>query len=175
MNAFAQTVEGWHDFYHVIGDVAAALMGLLFVSLSLNADVIIKKANTDLRVLATQTFTSFINVLMIAVIFLIPNQDPQGLGIPLLGIDCFGLYSTISRYLLVKHDLPRVWRTGGVARRFIMPTICFIVLLIIAISVSIGKTSGFYWLVPILILFLLDAIFNSWDLLLRLREPSTEE
>jgi hypothetical protein len=175
MNAFAQTVEGWHDFYHVIGDASAALMGLLFVSLSLNADVIIKKTNTDLRILATQTFTSFINVLMIAVIFLIPNQDPQGLGIPLLGIDCFGLYSTISRYLLVKRDQPRIWRTGGVTRRFIMPTICFVILLIISISVFFSRTSGFYWLVPILILLLLDAIFNSWDLLLRLREPVMEK
>jgi hypothetical protein len=35
MDAFAQAVAGWHDFYHVIGDAAAALMGLLFVSLLL--------------------------------------------------------------------------------------------------------------------------------------------
>jgi hypothetical protein len=36
MEAFTQAVEGWHDFYLMIGTAAATLVGLLFVSLSLN-------------------------------------------------------------------------------------------------------------------------------------------
>ncbi len=52
MGAFTQAVTGWHDYYQVIGDAAAALMGLLFVSLSLNAGVITRKTNADLRALA---------------------------------------------------------------------------------------------------------------------------
>jgi hypothetical protein len=87
MDAFLQIVDGWHDFYHVIGDASAALIGLLFVSLSLNADVIIKKSNRDLLILAGQTFMSYFCVLMYAIIFLIPNQGPRGLGLPMLGVN----------------------------------------------------------------------------------------
>jgi hypothetical protein len=60
MDAFKKTVEGRHDYYHVIGNAAAALMGLLFISLSLNVREIPRKANADLRVLAGQTFSSFL-------------------------------------------------------------------------------------------------------------------
>jgi len=60
MDTFAQAVAGWADYYHVIGDVAAALIGLLFVGLSLNVDLILMKSNADLRILATQTFASFL-------------------------------------------------------------------------------------------------------------------
>jgi hypothetical protein len=87
MDGFIRIIDGWHDFYHVIGDASAALIGLLFVSLSLNADVIIKKSNSDLLLLAGETFMSYFCVLMYAIIFLIPNQGPIGLGIPMLGIN----------------------------------------------------------------------------------------
>ena len=172
MNTFAQTVEGWHDFYIVIGTAAATLMGLLFFSLSLNADVIARKTNIDLRGLAAQTFTNFICVLMFAVFFLIPRQGPHGLGFPLLGIDVIGLYSTVRRFLDMRRNRPRTWGRGNLTRRFTIPTLCFVALLIIAVSVLLGQTAGLYWLVSVMILLIWDASLNAWDLLLRLREPA---
>jgi hypothetical protein len=59
-------------------------MGLLFVSLSLNADVIMHRDNSQLRGLAGQTFTNFMLVLMFAVVMLIPDQGRLGLGLPLI-------------------------------------------------------------------------------------------
>jgi hypothetical protein len=169
MEIFVQTVEGWHDFYITIGTAAATLMGLLFFSLSLNADVIAHKTNVDLRGLAAQTFTNFICVLMFAVLFLIPRQGPKGLGFPLLGIDGIGLYTTVHRFFEMRSSRSRVWGRGSLTRRFTIPTICFITLLIIAISVLAGQTSGLYWLVPVMILLIWNASLNAWDLLLRLR------
>jgi hypothetical protein len=170
MDAFAQTVEGWHDFYHVVGDAAAALMGLLFVSLSLNADLITRRKNADLRVLAAQTFQDFILVLMFAVVVLIPDQGPRGLGWPLLGIDTIGLYATLRRLIQTRRSRPRPWGRGGLARRFVIPTLCFVTVMVVAISILLGFTGGLYWLVPVVILLIWDASLNAWDLLLRLRE-----
>jgi hypothetical protein len=175
VDAFAQAVTGWHDFYHVIGDAAAALMGLLFVSLSLNADLITSRKNADLRGLAAQTFTNFILVLMFAAVVLIPNQGPHGLGFPLLGIDTIGLYLTVRRLLETRRNRPRAWGGGGLALRFAIPAACFVTVMIVAVSVLLGKTSGLYWLVPVMILLIWDASLNAWDLLLRLREPRTEK
>jgi hypothetical protein len=56
-------------------------------------------------------------------------------------------------------------------RRFAVPTLCFVTLLIIAVSVLLGRTGGLYWLVPVMILLIVAASSNAWDLLLRLREP----
>jgi hypothetical protein len=49
--------------------------------------------------------------------------------------------------------------------------LCFAALMIIAVSVLLGKTGGLYWLVPVMILLIWDASINAWGLLLRLREP----
>jgi hypothetical protein len=174
MDAFAQAVEGWHDFYLMIGTAAATLMGLLFVSLSLNADVVIHKSNADLRVLAAQTFSSFIGVLMFAVLFLIPRQGPTGLGLPLLGIDAAMLYVTTGRFLGMRRYRSRRWGRRLLVLRFAIPMLCFVALMIIAVSVLLGRTSGLYWLVPVMILLIFEASLNAWDLLLRLREPSKE-
>jgi hypothetical protein len=58
--------------------------------------------------------------------------------------------------------------------RFILPMICYVALLIIAISVLMGMTGGLYWLVPVMILLIVNASTNAWDLLLRLRYPTGE-
>lgn len=168
---FAQAVDSWHDFYLMVGTAAATLLGLLFVSLSLNADAITRNENADLRALATHTFGSFLSVLMFAVLFLIPDQGPLGLGLPLLGIAGYGLYSTVSNLLRTRGKAPRAWGRGGVARRFAVPLLCYGILIVIAASVLQRRTGGLYSLVPVMIFLILSASRNAWDLLLRLREP----
>jgi hypothetical protein len=174
MDAFAQAIEGWHDFYMMVGTAAATLIGLLFVSLSLNVDVITRPENADLRVLAAQTFMSFLNVTMLAVLFLIPNQVPLGLGLPLLGVSGYGLYETVSRFLKTRRARPRGWGRGGLPHRFVVPTVCFLALLVVAASVLLGETGSLYWLVPVMILLVVAASSNAWDLLMGLREPPAE-
>jgi len=174
MGTFSQIVEGWHDFYHVIGDASAALMGLLFVSLSLNVRAITRKANAELRLLAVQSFISYIAALMFAVIFMIPNQGPMGLGLPMLGIDLIVLYTTLLRLFEARHNRPHTWARGDFTIRFAVPVVCFIAVLIIAISVLMGKTAGLYWFVPVVIILFWVASINAWELLLRLGKPSKE-
>jgi hypothetical protein len=174
MQSFTLAVDSWHDFYLMVGTAAAKLVGLLFVSQSLNADVITRKENVDLRLLASQTFTSFLCVLMFAVIFLIPEQVPLGLGLPLLGIGGYGLCRTLSQFLETRHERARQWGRGLIARRFALPSLCFGTLIIIAVSALLGYTSGLYWLVPVMILLILSARRNAWDLMLQLRQPLLE-
>ena len=171
MQTFAEAVAAWHDFYLMVGTAAATLIGLLFVSLSLNAAEITRGHNADLRALAAHTFGNFISVLMFAVVFLIPDQVPRGLGLPLLGIGAYGLYSTLQHLLETRRTRSRIWRKGGVALRFAVPVLCFTALLIIAVWVLLGRTDVLYWLVSVMILLLVTASLNAWDLLLGLRQP----
>jgi hypothetical protein len=174
MDTFAQAVEGWHDFYIMVGTAAATLVGLLFVSLSLNADAITRPENADLRVLATQAFTGFLNLVIFAILFLIPDQGPRGLGLPLLGVSAYGLYETAARFLKTHPWRRRFWGKGSVGFRLVVPMLGFVTLLIVAVSVLLGQTGGLYWLVPVMILLVVSASGNAWDLLLRLREPPME-
>ncbi|HTP00205.1 MAG TPA: hypothetical protein VMJ64_02445 [Anaerolineales bacterium] len=170
MDPFTEAVESWHDFYLMTGTAAATLIGLLFVSLSLNVEVITRKENADLRVLATQSFGNFISALMFAVLFLIPSQVPLGLGLPLLGIGGYGLYNTLRRWLGTRRQEPHVWALrGSLAHRFHIPAACFLALIVVAVFVLLGRTGSLYWLVPVMILLLLGASINAWDLLMALR------
>jgi modulator of FtsH protease len=169
MQTFSQTVEAWHDFYRVMGGAAAALMGLLFVSLSLNAGLIMRREDARLRALAGQTFVNFMLVLMFAALVLIPHQGPLGLGLPLLAIDLAGLYVTGRRFLQMRRDPPRAGWRGPLLRRFVIPGICFITVLCVSISILLGATAGLYWLVPVSVLLIFQGLLNAWDLLLRLR------
>jgi hypothetical protein len=172
LETFAQAVESWHDFYLMVGTAAATLIGLLFVSLSLNNEVIARKANEDLRALARLTFGNFMSVLMFAVLFLIPSQVPLGLGLPLLGTGAYGLYNTGRHFMETRRKPSRPWGRGSLVLRFITPAVCFMALMGIAVWVLFGRTGGLYWLVPVMILLLLVASRNAWDLLMRLREPT---
>jgi hypothetical protein len=174
MDAMAQAIEGWHDFYLMIGTAAATLVGLLFVALSLNVDVIARQENADLQALAGQAFTSFIDLAIFAVLFLIPDQGRLGLGLPLIGVGGYGLYLTLGRFLKSRHMPQRRLGSGrSIAGRFIVPAVCFATLMIIAVSVLFGSTAGLYWLVPVMILLVVGASRNAWDLLMGLRQSLT--
>jgi hypothetical protein len=58
--------------------------------------------------------------------------------------------------------------------RFTVPVLCFLAITIIAVSVMLGKSGGLYWLVSVMITLISGASNNSRDLLVRLRETTTE-
>jgi len=79
-DAFAATVLGWHDFFLAAAGASAALLGLLFVGVSINLSVIGADERVDLRARAGQAFTNLVFVLLIGLIMLIPNPDPRFLA-----------------------------------------------------------------------------------------------
>ena len=172
MGTFAAAVGGWHDFYMVVGTAAATLVGLLFVSLSLNPHVIAAGEGSSLRVLATQTFANFLLVLMIAVVFLIPDQGPLGLGLPLLGIGGYGLYLTSRRLLRARRSAEHPWRRGGIARHVGAAAVCNGGLVAVAVLALLGSTASLYWLIPVILILIYEAVLNAWHLLLQLH-PDT--
>jgi modulator of FtsH protease len=75
--AFAATVLGWHDFFLAAAGASAALLGLLFVGVSINLAAIAADERVDLRARAGQAFTNLVFVLLIGLIMLIPNPDAK--------------------------------------------------------------------------------------------------
>src|SRR5919112_4259063 len=87
---FAALAE-WHDFFAAVAGVAATLVGLLFVALALNPAVMADDSPAGLRTWAGQTFQSFLMVLFVALVVLIPETGPVGLGLPLLILGVWGV------------------------------------------------------------------------------------
>ncbi len=173
MSTFAQTVTEWHDFYIMVGTAAATLVGLLFIGLTLNIDLIRRADFADIQTLAILTFNSFFYTVFFAVIFLIPQQDPLGLGLPLLAAGGFGLWSVLVQFYRTRGSHRALGRSS-VTNRFFLPTISLLAVVVIAISVLSGSTAGFNLLVPAMIVLLATGSRNAWDLLIGLRTPESD-
>ena len=70
----------WHDYFLMTGTAAVTLLGLLFVALSFNLDVVLHESKTYLLSLARQTFLGFVYVLFVSLVFLIPAMTIRMLG-----------------------------------------------------------------------------------------------
>ena len=68
-------MENWSSFFSVIGSASAALLGLLFVSISINAPATLGKGQDHSRRLAEQAFQNYLAVLMVSLLTLIPDMS----------------------------------------------------------------------------------------------------
>jgi hypothetical protein len=81
---FVAMLERWHDVFLLTGTAAVTLIGLLFVSLSFNLDVILHESRAHLIALARQSFFGFIYVMIVSVFCLEPVWRPRPLGVSLI-------------------------------------------------------------------------------------------
>jgi hypothetical protein len=72
-------VHEWDTFAVIVGGSAGALVGLLFVAISIHAGRIAESA--DLRGRAAQTLVIFAALLLIALLLAIPEQSQRVLGV----------------------------------------------------------------------------------------------
>jgi hypothetical protein len=77
-------VTGWDAFATIAGGAAGALIGLIFVAVSIRIDVISRSA--ELRNRAAQTLGLFTTVLLVSGAIAIPDQERWIVGIELVAI-----------------------------------------------------------------------------------------
>ena len=73
-------MKEWFGFYSVIGTSAAALLGLLFVAVSMNAAAILGKGNENSKRLAEQAFQNYLAVMLVSLLAIFPTLDISELG-----------------------------------------------------------------------------------------------
>jgi hypothetical protein len=117
---FSAAVLGWHDFFLASAGASAALLGLLFVGVSINLGAIAARERVDLRAKAALAFSNLIYVLMISLLLLIADPEPHGLGIGLGAIAALGLLRVMGHLRVVmrarrrfREQLPTLRRIGS--------------------------------------------------------------
>lgn len=163
MNNFAQMLQSWQPFYTTIATASATLTGLLFVSLSLNR----QRLDDAARMAARRTFGGLIDVLVLALIFLIPYGQPLGLGIALLAFGLARVLSTVGEaiQLAKRRDLSTFLKTY--ARHIGLQLILSSGIVILGIAIYQRVESAMSWPVAIIVALLGSASWNAWELLFR--------
>ncbi|HPV39978.1 MAG TPA: hypothetical protein PKX40_02295 [Spirochaetota bacterium] len=167
MTDFGRQVGEWQVFYATIMGCSATLLGLLFVSVSLNRPIIKHRDNVHLMFYSRQTFGLFLSIISISLTFLIPNQSTMGIGIPLTCIGAAGLYTAarglISRLLMKEY--------GEGLRRYGWPTLAFTSIVFAALHVLFFlDTPSLSLVMAGMIMLLVSATRSSWFFLMDLQE-----
>ncbi len=154
----------WQGFAEVMGSASAALTGLLFVAVSLNASRI--AGHAGLRASAAQTLVLFLVPLFMAAALAVPDQAKWALGTELIAIGVFASVALLSgrrvKRGLADDDLRLIaifdHRATNVA-----------VMLLFAASgivVASGTDDGLYLLLPASLAALVSGVLNAWYFLL---------
>jgi hypothetical protein len=160
-------VESWDTFAVIVGGAAAALLGLLFVAISIRLSVIAR--SDELRNRSASTMTLFGIVLLVAVLLAIPRQSYRVLGIELVVLAVLG---GIGLFLLD-------WRAGrhreqqAIARvlEMVSPTTVTTLLLLVAGALLAFKVpAGMYVLVAPVIAAFVGGLTSAWLFMTRVED-----
>ena len=150
-----------------MGSAIAALLGLLFVAVSIRVEAIAKSA--ELRNRSAQTVTLLLTGLIAAALLAVPDQPKWALGVECLVLALFvtGLAVFNNRRAGGQSDSSALARTLAA----INPTYVTCSLLVTAAVVLIlGHRDGIYLLVPALVAVLVGGVANAWLILVKLTD-----
>ena len=163
--SFSDQIAKWTEFYTTVAGLAATLVGLLFVGLSLNPRIMATDEHTGLRVLAAQTFHNFIILLVIALVALIPDESAYDLAITLLIVGLQGLLRVGLDLRRVRRDPDPRWSAVLALVRYVAPAVAYLICLGVAVDLRDSDSNALGWLVAVVFLLLMTAASNCWDLL----------
>ena len=160
-------VSGWGDFAAVMGSGSAALLGLLFVAVSIRVETIAKSA--VLRNRTAQTLTLLLTGLLATALLTVPNQSKRALGVEylVLALVVIGVAVFNDRRAGESKSGSALAQSLGA----INPTYVTCSLLVAAgVVLILGRRDGIYVLVPALAAVLVGGVVNAWLILVKLTD-----
>ncbi len=163
---FAAALESWHDFYLAIASASAALLGLLFVGVSINLSSITAAERVDLRTRADLAFSNLLYLLGISLIVLIPKLDSSTVAISFAFVAVLGLFRLLRRIVgLVRHRR-RLSSEVATLRRMAWTFAADLLLLVVASRLAATADSEWLLVMPVVgLVLLVGAADVAWGLL----------
>ena len=167
---YADAFQSWRDFYVTAGAAAATLAGLLFVGLSLHIRVVV--AHAEVRSLARVTLVDFFVVLLVSLVLLAPIGN-DGAAAWVIGV------GVVSQALVVRPGLEairgkrsRTISLRVLVSRFGLGALCFLGIGTMGVLLSLGDLNdALAGLMVLVVLLLVVAVRNTWDLLVTVADP----
>jgi hypothetical protein len=160
-------MQAWEQFFEMLGGVAATLLGLLFVSVSINAETILGPGHTHSRRLAEQAFQNYIMVLITSLLIVIPTMVPTALGQTLLWMSgIWGLWAVSRAVRSIMNSEALGW--VRLARRYAVTLLGFATLIYAGWQLMEGTTTKLDTVAIGAMILLVSATIVSWELLINL-------
>jgi hypothetical protein len=167
-------LDGWHEFYVLLGTAAGAFVALLFVAVSVGSSAMTRERAGGTRTFMSPVVFHYSNILFLSLIMLVPEQTPKLLGW-ILVIASIGslIYSAFIVVLVFRSNM------ADLADRLAYgsaPVAAYAAGLVAAWLLFRGRIeTGLDVLGGAALLLLLVNIRNAWDLMISLARRTAEE
>jgi hypothetical protein len=168
----------WQDFAEMTGSASAALTGLLFVSVSVNASRI--AGHQGLRASAAQTLVLFLTPLAMAAVLLAPAQPARVLGAELIATGLIASWILLSINRLKRGLADDDLRLISIFNRRGPNVVVMLLFVASGTVLACGADAGLYLLLPASLVAFVSGVLNAWYFLLplpdghRMRRPRRE-
>jgi modulator of FtsH protease len=157
--------EQWHDLFVATAGASAALLGLLFVAVSINLERILAYEGLPER--ALETLLLLLGVLIVGIVGLIPAESTVALGLELLAV------AAIVAMIVLRLPGTRAEGTGREPARWRLSRIGVrlmgtVPLVIGSLSILFETGGGLYWIAAGIVLAIVGAVANAWVLLVEI-------
>ena len=153
----------WHEFFDAAAPASAALLGLLFVAISINLKLILEHRHLPGR--AAGTLGTLLSVLLVCSFGLAPGQSNRTLGVEILATGAVVVTQAawVSVGKRTEGD-PLSWTLGN------LPILLFPALAYVGGGCSLlaGSGGGLYWILAGTVLTFIGTSLNAWVLLVEI-------
>jgi hypothetical protein len=153
----------WHEFFNAAAGASAALLGLLFVAISINLKLILKHSHLPGR--AAATLGTLLSVLVVCSFGLVPGQSNRTLGVEILATGA--VVATQAIWVSVgkrSQGDPLIWTLGNLPV-LLSPALAFVGG---GGSLFAGSGGGLYWVLAGTVLTFIGTSLNAWVLLVEI-------
>ncbi len=161
-------MQPWTQFYAAIGTASAALLGLLFVAVSINVSAAFGPDEAVSRRLTEQAFQNYLAVMMVAFLALFPGIETTTFGmVTLITTAGWSIWVVIRFWQTLAQRLERRSWIYSV-RRHVASLSGFVILLVAAFRMALNRGASYDLLASATLVLLFSATTVSWELLRRI-------
>jgi hypothetical protein len=174
---FLDTLRDWQSFYVVTGGASAALIGLMFIAVSLGSHLVTDETMDNVRTYVNPPLFHFVVVFLISCIALVPAHSQASLSIAIGLISVVGLRQAVEVILRMRrvptgeNDEDSHWLWHGV-----LPLTSYALAGLVALGLAVtGFPDWLNGLAVVVLTLTVCSIRNTWLLVLwiaRRRETS---
>ena len=165
MDSFSLMTHDWSGFFSAMAQISGSLVGLVFVALTLNPRLLGAGRDPILGILARQTFSDFILLLLVSLVMLTPHLPADVVGEIILTIAVANVLRVVVSLWLQRAEL--FGRASGwlLPKRFIPSFVGYVMLGWVGVELMFGDSApgktGTLLLLGILML-LLSGCRSAW-------------
>jgi hypothetical protein len=153
--------EAWAGFFQLVGGGAAALTGLIFVSISLNLEVIVQDANHRYRAICN--LSGLTHVFMICAFAIMGGQEHLGVGAEWAIVAGIAATIYISGYTRARKSGRS--SVGLSIKRLTVGIACYVVEVVGAVILILGHIAGLYVASVAMVINVAFFISGAWLLM----------